>query len=112
MKLGPRACALCPTGTRQGCYRCGARDRHRHVDVYDRHGTPLGSAVACADHAPDRVSAAPIGRPTGTPAISSLAKRTRDRAYRLATSIIRERYYDEFATEYAKALDEDQEVAA
>ena len=103
-KLGPRACTLCPEGLRLPCWRCGARDRHVHVDVYGRDGTPLGSAASCEAHAPPRGVSPPIGPQVPAPAVTSLAKRARDRAYRLATSIVRSRHEDEFRQVYAQVL--------
>lgn len=108
MKLGPRSCEVCGPGQIQGCWRCGATMGHRHLVVISRAGATLGRVAACDVHSPpDAVLVAtPYGGLAGpSPAATSLAKRTRDRAYRLATSIVRERHYDEFAAEYAKALD-------
>ena len=37
--------------------------------------------------------------------VAQIIGRTRDRAYRLATSIVRERHYDEFAEVYRQVLE-------
>ena len=106
-KLGPRACVMCGP-TIQGCHVCSATLGHRHLIVVDRHGEQVGSVAACDAHSP------PSGVLVDGPALlpspvrsgigSDLHKRTRDRAYRLATSIVRERHYDEFADLYAQVL--------
>lgn len=102
-KIGPRACVMCGP-TIQGCHVCSATLGHRHLVVVDRHGEQVGSVAACDAHSPPSgvLVAPPAQRPA--PAGTSLVKRTRDRAYRLATSIVRERHYDEFADLYAQVL--------
>lgn len=104
MKLGPRACALCgPMIT--PCWACSSKVGHRHLIVVSRHGHQIGSAAACDLHAP------PSGVLVSEPAASTSAiardpgKIVRDRAYRYATSVIRERYRDEFAAVYADVLE-------
>lgn len=110
-KLGPRACAICgPTIT--PCYWCGAKLGHRHLVVISRQGHTLGRVAACDAHSPpdgllvtDPHGAIPAPGAPGSAVVGTTPeKRARDRAYRYATSVIRERHRREFDAVYADVL--------
>lgn len=46
-RLHPRACLVCPPGTRQPCARCGSRFQHVHITIHDRTGASIASEAAC-----------------------------------------------------------------
>lgn len=108
-RLAPRACKVCARehgpGHVAGCYACGSREHHHHLVVVSRHGHQIGSVAACDVHSPPAgvLVCEPAG---GTTAIAGRdpSKTVRDRAYRYATSVIRERYRTEFDAIYAETL--------
>lgn len=94
-RLGPRACAVCGP-VLEGCWRCGAKLGHAHVQTVDRYGVSGPLVAVCATHGP-KATVPRVNGKRRVEADTAFVKRRRDRERRRAQRIVLERHADEVA---------------
>jgi hypothetical protein len=90
-----RSCKVCGPGRREGCFRCGARYGHHHLDVVDRDGQVVATVAACHVHGPRAKPAQQVRRQRRAAVVSRPANVRRDRERRAAQRVVLDRHAGE-----------------